>query len=322
MAGEAWKRQRVTIKDVAKRAGVDPSTVTRALQGSPRVKKATREHIEALAADMGYVPNMAARTLVTRRSSLVGVVIPDMTNPFFADLARGIEDEAAKHALRILIRNTEGREAAERDAINLFIELKADGLLVPMARCPQDYYAELRAPTPVIHVNRSDAPHHVSCDTRLGSRLIVEHLLGHGHRRIAFVAGPAGPTPDPKMAAYRRTLRAGGMGVDPDLIFSFDGTLASVPPLADALLATTPRPSAVFAWNDVCAIALIHALRERGVSVPRDMSVAGHDDIRLAGCVDPPLTTVHWPMYELGAESIRYLVKLREGLKPGPRRIP
>ena len=157
MTKPRWQTRRVTIKDIARAANVDPSTVTRALQGNERVKPVTREKIAGLAAEMGYVPNMAARTLVNRSSGLVGVVIPDMTNPFFADLGRGIEDEAAKHDLRILINDTHGVEAAEREAVKLFLELKVDGLLVPMARCPQAYYDELDAAVPVVHVNRDDA---------------------------------------------------------------------------------------------------------------------------------------------------------------------
>ena len=134
MSKPAWESRRVTIKDIAKAANVDPSTVTRALKDSPRVKPATREKIAGLAAEMGYVPNIAARTLVNRKSGLVGLVIPDMTNPFFRDLAKGIEDEAAKHDLRILINDTRGVESTEREAVNLFLALKVDGLIVPMAR--------------------------------------------------------------------------------------------------------------------------------------------------------------------------------------------
>ncbi len=247
MPNKNWQAQRVTIKDIAKAAAVDPSTITRALQGSDRVKPATREKIVQLAADMGYVPNMAARTLVNRRSRLVGVVIPDMTNPFFADLAQGIEDEAAKHGLRILIRNTEGAEAAERDAINLFLELKVDGLLVPMARCPQSYYDELQSGVPVIHINRDDATHHVSCDPVKGSLLVMQHLLELGHRRIGFVTGPAGPAREPKTFAYRQALAEAQLDYDPDLIFTFDGMLASTENIVAEILKLADRPSAVFA---------------------------------------------------------------------------
>ena len=322
MADKTWQSRRITIKDIARTAGVDPSTVTRALQGSSRVKPATRERITGLATEMGYVPDMAARMLVNRRSNLVGVVIPDLTNPFFADLARGIEDEAAKHDLRILIRNTEGAEAAERDAVKLFLELKVDGILAPSARCPQDYYDELHASVPVIHVNRDEARFHVSCDTVQGSIAVMEHLLGLGHRRIGFVRGPTGAGREPKMFAYRQALSDAGLDYDPELIFSFDGAMASTQATADQLAAMADRPTAMFAWNDVCAIGLMHGLRNHGIRVPDDMSVVGHDDIKLAGCVDPALTTVRWPMYELGQKSVRYLYSLRAGRKPRRPRVP
>ena len=317
-----WQPQRTTIKDIAKAANVDPSTVTRALQDSPRVKAATREKIAGLAAEMGYVPNMAARTLVNRRSGLVGLVIPDMTNPFFADLGKGIEDEAAKHDLRILINDTRGVESAEREAVNLFLELKVDGLIVPMARCTQQYYDELSAAVPIVHVNRDDASHHVSCDRIEGSFMVMQHLLELGHRRIGFVRGPAVPGREPKMFAYRQALEHAGLDYDPDLIFTFDGTLASSERIAAQLQALDERPSAVFGWNDVNAIGLMHALRDRGIRVPDDISIAGHDDIQLAGCVDPPLTTVAWPMYELGQQSVRYLYGLSHGKTPKTPQVP
>ena len=316
MAKPHWQTQRVTIKDIARAASVDPSTVTRALQGSRRVKPATREKIVELASKMGYVPNMAARTLVNRSSGLIGVVIPDMTNPFFADLGRGIEDEAAKHDLRILINDTRGVEEAEREAVQLFFELKVDGLLVPMARCPQAYYDELHPSVPVVHVNREDAQHHVDCDRVAGSISVMNHLLELGHRRIGFVRGSAPPGMEPKMYAYRQALDEAQLDYNPELIFTFDGTLDSSQRIAEQLLPLDPRPTAVFAWNDVNAIALIHALRERGVCVPRDISIVGHDDIQLAGHIDPPLTTVAWPMYELGQQSVRYLYSLGHGNSP------
>ncbi len=320
------KARRTTIKDIAKAAGVDPSTVTRALQGSERVKPATREKISDLAAEMGYVPNMAARTLVRSRSDLIGVVIPDMTNPFFRDLGQGIEDEAAKHDLRVIFNDTRGVESAERDAVNLLLELKIDGLIVPMARSPQDYYDSLGRSlgdaVPIVHVNRDEAPHHVSCDRVGGSIQVMKHLIGLGHSRIGFVRGPTGPGADPKMVAYRRSLDQAGIDYDPELIFSFDGTLASSGAIVEQVLALEQMPTAVFAHNDVNAIAMIHEMRDRGLKVPDDISIAGHDDIRLAAYVDPPLTTVGWPMYELGQQSVRYLYSLGHGGTPEEPKMP
>ena len=322
MSSSSFSRRRTTIKDIARAANVDPSTVTRALQGSSRVRPATRERIQAIAAELGYVPSMAARTLVKSSTGLIGVVIPDMTNPFFAELGRGIEDEAAKHDLRILFHDTRGAESAERDAVRLFLELKVDGLLVPMARCPQEFYTPLDKVMPIVHVNREEATHHVNCDTLAGSLMIMQHLIDLGHRRIGFVRGPAGPWREPKMFAYRQSLDEAGIDYDPEIIFTFDGTLDSTRLIAEELLALDDRPTAVFAWNDVNAIALIHALRDHGVRVPGDVSIAGHDDIQLAGCIDPPLTTVAWPMYELGQQSVRYLYSLGHGQSPDEPRVP
>ena len=313
---------RVTIKDIARAANVDPSTVTRALQGSERVKPATREKIVALAAEMGYVPNLAARSLVNRRSGLIGLVIPDMTNPFFADLGKGIEDEAAKHDLRVLINDTRAIESVEREAVKLFLELKVDGVIVPSARCANDYYENLTANVPVVHVNRDDMPHQVSCDTVKGSMDIMGHLLELGHRRIGFVRGPAGPGREPKMYSYRRAIDDAGIDYDPDLIYTFDGTLDSSRHIAERLHQQEDRPTAVFAWNDVNAIAMIHALRDLGIRAPADISIAGHDNIAVAGCIDPPLTTVAWPMYELGQQSVRYLYSLSQGTTPRDPKVP
>ncbi|MDJ0759510.1 MAG: LacI family DNA-binding transcriptional regulator [Woeseiaceae bacterium] len=321
MSNARSRPRRVTIKDIARAASVDPSTVTRALQQSPRVKPATREKIAALAADMGYVPDMAARTLVMRRTGLIGVVIPDMTNPFFRDLGQGIEDEAAKHGLRVLINDTRGIESAEREAVRLFQELQVEGIIVPMARCPQSYYERVREACTVVQVNRPDASFHVSCDTIEGSLLIMRHLLDLGHRRIGFVSGPAIPGEDPKMLAYRAALEEAGIDYDPNLIFGFDGTLKSSSAIVDQLLGLRKRPTAVFAHNDINAIAMLRGLRECGIAVPDDISIAGHDNIRLSAYVEPPLTTVAWPMYELGQKSVRYLYSLSHGKRPRKPRV-
>lgn len=322
MPNRRWNKTRVTIKDIAKAAGVDPSTVTRALQGSERVKKATRDKVSTLATEMGYVANQAARTLVTRRSRIVGLAIPDMTNPFFADLARGIEDEAQKHDLRVLIRNTDGREALERDAIRFFLELKVDGIVAPMARCPRSYYDTLQAPVPIVHVNREDTPFHVSCDRKAGSLSIMNHLLSLGHRSIAFIAGPSGPASEPKMQAYREALASSGINYNPDLVFSFNGKLDDTNNIVAQMLELPEVPTAVFAWNDICAIGMMHVLTEHGWRVPDDISIAGHDDLAIARFVDPSLTTVHWPLYELGQQSIKYLYRLHEGQRARRPTVP
>ncbi|MEM9530327.1 MAG: LacI family DNA-binding transcriptional regulator [Pseudomonadota bacterium] len=319
----SFVRKRVTIKDIAQAADVAPSTVTRALQGSVRVRPATRERIGAIAQELGYVPNRAARTLVKRSSGLIGLVIPDMTNPFFAALARGIETEAAKHDMRIVINDTLAQESAERAAVRLFLELDVDGLLVPMARCPQDYYDKLASPVPIVHVNRPDARYHVSCDRVGGSLDIMRHLIELGHRQIGFVRGPTPPPGrEPKMQAYRQVLMENGLDYNPDLIFAFDGTIKSADRIADRLVHLSPMPSAVFAWNDISAIALIHALHTRGLSVPKDLSIAGHDDIELSRLVNPALTTVAWPMYELGQHAVRSLLRVTQGLEPQQPDLP
>lgn len=320
MSEKDWSARRITIKDIAREAGVNPSTVTRALQGSPLVKTSTREDIEQIAKRLGYVPSALARSLVKRRSQLVGLVIPDMTNPFFAPLARGIQTEAAEHGLRVLIRNTEGDPAAERDAIRVFSELSVDGLIVPAARCRQSFYDDLPMSTPIIHINREEAAHHVSCDGITGSAQIMQHLLDLGHRRIAFVSGPAGPGPEPKIRAFREAMAMAGLEIHEEDLFTFDNSMGSVETIANALASRTHRPSAVFAWNDVCAIALIHSLHKRGIEVPDHMSVVGHDDIAMADVIHPPLTTVHWPMYELGIEAIRYMLRLHVKNSPATLR--
>lgn len=316
------KNRRVTIKDIARQAGVHPSTVTRALQDSPRVKASTREAIKKIAVRIGYVPSAMARSLVTRRSDLIGLVIPDMTNPFFAPLTRGIEDEAGRHGRRVLIRNTEGDRASERDAINVFTELAVDGLLVPSACCSKSYYASLRGSTPIVHINQPDAKHHVSCDMGMGAAAIMRHLIDLGHRRIAFVSGPGAMVGEPKRTAYSDVLAASGLTERKDDYFDFDGAMQSVYVIARQLARREDRPTAIFAWNDQCAIALIHALNKEGIDVPGEISVAGHDDVELAGIINPPLTTVRWPMYHLGVQSVRYAMQLHSDNKPEATLIP
>ncbi|MEM7081364.1 MAG: LacI family DNA-binding transcriptional regulator [Pseudomonadota bacterium] len=303
--------KRVTIKDIAKAAGVDPSTVTRALGGSPRVKHSTRALIEGLAEELGYVPSAIARSLLTRQSNLIGVVIPDMTNPFFDALVRGIEHQASLYQQRVLVRSTDGDPDAERDAVRLFYELNVDGLIIPIARCPQSFYERLDKSTPVIHVNRDDAEHSVSCNTISASEALVDHLIALGHRRIAFVSGVSGFVQEPKRIAYDRALQRADIALKPDLLFAYDGSTDSVRKIADQLLNSPHNPTAVFSWNDVCAISLIHVLHERGISIPEQMSVAGHDNIDMAALVQPTLTTVNWPMTEIGIRSVNLLMNIQ-----------
>lgn len=313
--------RRVTIKDVARAAGVDPSTVTRALQGSERVRQKTREKIVAIAKDMDYVPNQAARTLVTQRSHLIGLVIPDLTNPFFADLSRGIDTEAKQHGLNVLIRNTDGNRQVEQAAIRLFVEMKVDGIIAPASRCSRKFYQSVPSSVPIVHVNRDDTEHHVCCDREAGTRAMVEHLIALGHRRIAFVKGP-GPAAAAKYEGYRSVMAANFLPHGDELLLRFSGQLEHAAVLARRVLRLEPRPTAVFAWNDLCALGMMHALGQAGVRVPEDISIAGHDDVAVAAISNPALTTVHWPMFELGRASVTYLQRLGSGETPSRVSVP
>jgi LacI family transcriptional regulator len=304
----------VTLSDVAQAAGVHPGTASRALNPATRarVSPATARRVLAAASRLGYLPNSLARGLRTRRSYTVGIMIPDLTNPLFPPIVRGVDEVLGPAGYSALVANTDNDETREE---LLFVALRArqaDGFIVATAQREHpllDRMAE--AGVPLVLVNRttdSRAIPAVVPDEATGVRTAVGHLAALGHRRIAHLAGPQGLSTG--HGRYRAFLDAmAGQGLEPGPVAFADAfTEAAGRAAGGALLAARSRPTAVVAGNDLLAIGLLDLLAEAGLGCPRDVSVVGFNDDPMLSRMATPLTTVRIPHRELGGEAARLLL--------------
>ena len=313
----------VTIKDVARVAGVSPSTVSRALNDSPLIREETKARIRRIAQELGYERNELARGLVKGASGAIGLVIPDITNPFFAEVTRGVGEVAHARGYGVILCNTEEDPDRERSYIRLLRRKRVDGLILTSVTAEDPYLKALaRSKTPFVLVSRAcqlvPAPY-VGVDDRLGGRLAVEHLVELGHRRIGFIGGPADVQSSlDRLAAFEAVLTEHGIPVREEWISFSDFTQRAGYRAGKELLRRKVRPSAVFAANDVVALGVLQAADELGLRVPEDLSVLGYDDISYAGLPRIELTTVAQPSFEMGKIAAEWLLSVLEG---GPRRL-
>lgn len=311
------------IADVARRAGVSVGSVSRVINEHPTVTPATRARVELAVRDLGYVPNAIAGSLRSRRSKTVGLIIPDVTNPFFSELALHVERYAAAAGYNVILGNSDNSEDRQRHYLHALAVRRVDGIiLVPANEMrPAQEFA-----VPVIGVDREVRSRpFVACDNVGGAKSAVEYLAGLNHRLIACVAGPRElPAAEERRKGYEEIalpiLRSAG--VDPVNYvvsgeFNYDAGYAA----ARLLLQLTPRPTAIFASSDQQAIGVMRAAADLGLIVPRDLSIVGFDDIPLARLVMPRLTTVSQPVKEVGVLAMQLLLDLLSGSAAGgPRR--
>lgn len=304
--------RRVTTHDVARRAGVSQATVSLVLSGNPRarVSAATRERVMAAAGDLGYRPNILARGLVRRRSYTLGVVVPDLSNPFFLDVVTGVQRVAAEAGYAVLPGDV--REVPPERHLDALRQRQVDGLILDgfgALAMADDALSDLKV---VLVDEPSERWPGVASDALEAGRLAAEHLLSLGHRRIAF-AGPASDVHGFRMRerGFAAALRAAGVPLPSPLLRRVPPTTAGGWQAMRSLLALDPseRPTAVFCANDLVAAGALKACLKAGVDVPGAMSLVGCDDVELARVVTPELTTVRVPARELGARAARLLVR-------------
>ena len=312
--------ERPTLKDVAKAAGVHPGTASRALNPllRGRISAATTARVETAARDLGYVVDPVGRSLRSRRSGIVGVLVPDLTNPFYPPVLRGIEDELRAHGLEGLIATTDNDVRREAELIEVLKARRCDGYVLTTAvRRDPAVEALIGGAEPVVLVNRLasvEAPSVVS-DDAFGIAQAVRHLRELGHAAIAHVTGPPRfSVTVEREAAYRAALRAEGLPHRRELVVRATDYTAAAGEVACARLLAEQRVTAVLAGNDMIAIGCYAALEAAGLRCPDDVSVVGVNDMPLAGWLRPPLTTVAVPQHELGTQAARLLVAhLRDG---------
>lgn len=305
-----------TIYEVARAAGVSTATVSRALNGSGQVAERTRHRITEAIAALGYQPNHVARSLVLKATHTIAVLLPDITNPFFPALVKGVQLAADEQGYAVLLAHTGGDPAKEESYFQVLRGQHVDGvLLVGLVSAPESLRGLVGHGLPVVTLDRPiDLPGSatVRVDHKAGGRIATEHLLKLGHRRIAHIAGPMGlNVSQQRLDGYRRALLTQGWVFDERLVahgdFSEDGGYRGI----EELLRSHVRFTALFAANDLSAIGAMTALREHGLHVPDDVSVVGFDDIHLASYTSPKLTTIRQPIYDMGRAAATLLIEAR-----------
>jgi LacI family transcriptional regulator, galactose operon repressor len=307
-----------TIKDVARAAGVSVASVSRALNGHVSVTAETRERILRAAGELRYVPHAGARSLITRRTDTVGVLLPDLHGEFFSELIRGMDQAARASGRHLLISSSHG-SASEAALALRTLQGRVDGLLVMSPHADTRMLAaNLPSTLPTVLVNTRVAGGDyaaLSVDNYGGATAMTRHLLGRGFRRIAFIGGPAHNfDADERLRGYREVLAQAGAS---ERIFDGDFSEDSGYRAGLVIAALRDRPEAIFAANDMMALGCLFALTGHGLSVPGDIALAGFDDVPIARFATPPLTTVRVPIAELGRLALERLVALIEtGLAP------
>jgi LacI family transcriptional regulator, galactose operon repressor len=310
------------VVDVARAANVSVGTVSNVVSGARNVRPETRARVERAIAELGFRPNTIARALIRRRTQTVGMVIPDVTNPFFSDLIWEVERALAEAGYAVVFGNSANDPARERRYLEAFLSRRVDALVVVVtAGGDLDLVRSLAAEVPTVFVDRLVPPEVESVvgDNGAGMALVVDHLVGLGHTRIALVNGDEGlETTHAREAGVEAALARHGLELTARSCGAF--TLESGEEQARRLLAGGDA-TAVVAANDLLAMGVLAAAARAGLDVPGDVSVSGYDDIAYAAFTSPPLTTVRQPARAMGEETVRLLLARLEGDEAAPRRV-
>lgn len=303
-----------TISDVARIAGVSTTTVSHVINKTRYVSEELVERVNRAVDELNYQPSNLARSLRTRSSGTIGIVIPDITNPFFAEVVRGIEDYCFKEGYSAFLCNSDGMPEKEYHYLNLLREKSVDGLVLVSSGDDQDSQEWLsKNDSPCVVIDRDvkiEGADAVLVDNRLGGYYAASHLVNLGHRSIGCITGPSQLTPSwQRRQGYTEALTDNGLEVREDLIVTGDFRSGSGHAGVIQLMAAEKKPTAIFACNDIMAIGAIAAARELGLDVPGDISIVGFDDIALASLIVPQLTTVAQPKRLLGKTGAKLLLK-------------
>lgn len=307
-----------TMKDVALQANVSTATVSRALMNPEKVSQATRNRVEQAALEVGYLPQLQGRNMKRNESRTILVIVPDICDPFFSEVIRGIEVTAAAQGYLVLIGDCAHQNQQEKTFIDLIITKQIDGMLLLGSRLPFDASIEEQRNLPPMVMANEFAPElglpTVHIDNLTASFDAVNYLHELGHQRIGCIAGPEEmPLCHYRLQGYVQALRRCGITVDPHYIARGNFTFEAGATALEQLLALPQTPTAVFCHSDIMALGALSYAKRRGLKVPDDLSIIGFDNISLAEFCDPPLTTVSQPRFDIGREAMLLLLNQMSG---------
>src|SRR5438132_8585715 len=318
----------VSIYDIAKKAGVAPSTVSRALEDHPRIGTTTKKRIQELAKEMGYIPSTVAKSLTAQKTWTIGMVLATISDPFMGRVIEGVEQAAIEAGFNVFISTSQNDRQREIAAIKMLQKRRVDGIIVIASHLFDQYprfYGRSKVPIVIINEQKpGETMHFVTVDDVHGAQMAVEHVLALGHRRIGYVGVTNRPQSNQyRLKGYQDALEAAGIASDPALIFTSHTIedhakrgVASLEPLLAA------GATAVFCFNDTTAMGLLAACHKRGLSVPCNLSIIGFDDIDMAAYTMPPLTTIRQPRFELGRKAMRMMLALLDDQEPENQVVP
>ncbi len=309
-----------TLNDVAKLAGVAPITVSRVVNNSGYASEATRQKVEAAIEELGYVPNVLARGLRSKHTNTLALVMTDITNPFFTKIARGVEDTASKFGYTVIFCNTDEAEAEEQKYANILAQKQVDGVILVPARSKSksvEFFQSNQIPVVILDrfVPGVDVDI-VHCDSLQGASELTKLLIGLGHKKIVMISGPEGvSTADDRVAGYRQAMSAAGLGKYITTYYGMFTQETGYDQAKNTLRHSSP-PTAIFGGNNFISIGILKALRDSNIRVPEDVAVVGFDDLPTSLIVDPFLTVVAQPAYEMGQEATGLLLDRISGKAP------
>ena len=311
-----------TIRDVAKLAGVAPITASRVISNSGYASEDVRQRVNLAAEQLGYVPNFLARSLRSKRTQTLALVLTDITNPFWTTVARGVEDAASEEGYHVIFCNTDESASKQNSYLEAIIQKQVDGILLVPARSNTSPIEFLHQQNVQVVLLDRRLPNMeadvVRCDSKGGAYQLVQLLVKLRHQRIAILSGPSGvSSADDRVAGYKQALDEAGLKTEEQLIIYGDFTLESGYEMTRSLLELPARPTALFAGNNFIAIGALKALHDAGLAVPEKMSVVSFDDLPAAIVVDPFLTVAVQPAYEMGQRATRRLLERLDGQTTG-----
>ncbi len=306
----------ISIKDIARIAGVSHSTVSRALRGSSLIPEGTAARIRAIASELGYSASAIGRGLVQGRTEAIGVVVTSIADPFNGEVVGGLEEYANQHGYSVILATSQAISEREISVVKSFQSRRVDGIIVASSRVGSQY-SQLLADTqiPVVLLNNQhpdEFMHSVRIDDRKGTFDATNHLLKLGHKRVAYLGDQFGLNSETeRRAGFRQAMEQAGLPIEPQFQMSADGRIDGAAAAFRSLRGNLP--TAVVCYNDLTAVGVMEAAKGMGLAIPEDLSVVGFDDIQVAELLTPGLTTVRQPKWELGMRSMSLILRILRG---------